>query len=105
MPVRMKWPRLRYPAFLTLEHGSKRLLGESLREIGVLLMVFVPLDGYLRDSKGQPAMIQSAYLRWLNALGSKSNIEILAFGVLGIAFLCVGIKVERDAELAMQEGP
>jgi hypothetical protein len=82
-----------------LEHGRKRLLGESIREIGVLLLVFVPLDGYLRESSGPSRMIQSHYLQWLNVIG-RSNIEILLFAGFGVALLVLGIKVERDAELA-----
>ncbi len=82
-----------------LEHGRKRLLGESIREIGVLLLVFVPLDGYLRQSSGPERVIQSRYLQWLNLIG-RNNIEILLFAGFGIALLMFGIKVERDAELA-----
>jgi hypothetical protein len=90
---------------LRLEHGHKRLLGESIREIGVLLLVFVPLDGYLRISN--PAeRIQSRYLQWLNVIG-RNNVEIIFFALFGIVLLALGIKVERDAELAehaMKEG-
>jgi hypothetical protein len=84
-----------------LEHGRKRLLGESIREIGVLMLVFVPIDGYFRESKGPGRMIESHYLRWLNLIG-RNNFEIAFFAVFGIALLFTGIYVEREAELALE---
>lgn len=93
--------RIALPNGSWLEHGRKRLLGESIREIGVLMLVFVPIDGYIRESKGAGGMIESHYLRWLNLIG-RSNLEIIFFAIFGIALLFFGIHVEREAELALE---
>ncbi|HEX4154513.1 MAG TPA: hypothetical protein VHY48_02755 [Acidobacteriaceae bacterium] len=83
------------------EHGHKRLLGESLREIGVLLLVFVPLDGFLSQNRQAQSMIGSPHLLWLNRFG-KNNIEITLFALIGIFLLVFGIYIEREAELALE---
>lgn len=84
---------------LTLKPGQRRLLGESLREIGVLVLVFVPLDVLLREVRGQPATPFGVpnYLEWLNVL-SRDNWIALLFALLGVAFLSFGIKIENLAE-------
>jgi hypothetical protein len=54
------------------------LIGESLREIGILLLVFVPLDTLLQPN---------APARWSNAV---------IFGVFGFILIVVGIWIEAD---------
>jgi hypothetical protein len=84
-----------------LEHGHKKLLGESLREIGVLLLVFVPLDGFLSQNTHAQTVISSRRLEWLNRVG-KNNIEVLFFAIFGLFLLAFGIYIERAAELALE---
>ena len=83
---------------LNLSSGHRRLLGESLREIGVLLIVFVPLDVSLRDPTKSQQMIDSYYLPWLDHVG-KQTVLVYFFAVFGLILLVLGIKIERDAEV------
>ena len=83
---------------LNLSSGHRRLLGESLREIGVLLIVFVPLDVSLRDQGRSQQMIESHYLLWLNPVG-KQNVLVYFLAFFGLTLLVLGIKIERDAEV------
>jgi hypothetical protein len=77
------------------------MFGESLREIGVLLLVFVPLDGLLRQATQPPISIGTHYLQWLSVFG-KSNIEIFLFAVAGFFLIMLGIRIEHEAELPPQ---
>lgn len=93
---------MRFPG---LKHGHKRLLGESVREIGVLLLVFVPLDGLLRAAAvGDPGPdnFSTPWLGWLNCIG-KSNCAIYSFATLGVAMLIFGISMEHKAEAALAD--
>lgn len=74
---------------------QRRLLGESLREIGVLVLVFVPLDMVLEGGT-QP---DSAYPRWMFWLRwlSTQHWEMLFFAVTGICLVYYGIKIEANA--------
>ena len=74
------------------------MFGESLREIGVLLLVFVPLDGFLRQSGQAPSLIGTHYLRWLNIFG-KSNLELCIYGAGSFFLIMLGIRIEHEAEL------
>jgi hypothetical protein len=71
------------------------LLGESLREIGVLVLVFVPLDMLLR-SRGD---VIYKYPDWVPGSGyiAPQNMTILFFLGLGIAMLYFGIEIEARA--------
>jgi len=59
------------------------LWGESLRELGVLVLVFVPLDVLVEYSKS----------------GQQPDLHhwkiILSFAVLGAVLMIVGVEVER----------
>lgn len=77
---------------------QRRLLGESVREISVLTLVFVPLDmllqGRIDDSSGYPDWM----MHWLRL---QHWVEIL-FAVIGLALLCFGIRIE--AKVHLEEG-
>ncbi len=53
------------------------LWGESLREIGVLLVVFVPLENLIRAGKPN----------WEN---------VVVFSVIGLILILVGTEIERS---------
>lgn len=53
------------------------LWGESVREIGILVLVFVPLD--ILISSGPP--------NWKN---------ILTFAVVGLILIVLGVEIERS---------
>jgi hypothetical protein len=76
---------------------QRRLLGESVREIGVLTLVFVPLDMIL-ESRIQDSASYPDWMFWMRWLRLQDWIEIL-FAVLGIALLYYGIKIEAKAIL------
>jgi hypothetical protein len=77
------------------------MVGESLREIGVLLLVFVPLDGLLRQATQPPISVGTFHFRWLSLFG-KSTLEIGTFAVAGFILIMLGIRIEHEAELALQ---
>jgi hypothetical protein len=54
------------------------LLGETVREIGILLLVFVPLDGMLHTG----------------ALGPGRTVGLICLGIAGFILTYVGILVE-----------
>jgi hypothetical protein len=78
------------------------LLGESLREIGVLVLVFVPLDMVLRENNPD-ANVNPRWMFWLQWLSMAHWIELF-FGVAGIFLLYFGIKIETAATLEEREG-
>jgi hypothetical protein len=57
---------------------QRMMFGESLREIGVLVFVFVPLN-FILDK-------------------SLSHWTVLLFTLMGIFLVLLGVKVESDAE-------
>jgi hypothetical protein len=80
-----------------------RLLGESLRECGVLLLIFAPLD-ILLEARGtmdwHQFCVGSFCVSW-------RHITLVFFAAIGIFLLYFGIKIESEAELvlkALQEG-
>jgi hypothetical protein len=80
------------------------LLGESIREIGVLVLVFVPLDLLLaQGSSGGVMHTQSPWLRWLQWLSPRNWITLF-FAVLGSLLLYLGIRIEGEAILEEKEG-
>src|SRR5271169_2122663 len=76
-----------------------RLLGESLRECGVLVLIFAPLD-ILLEGRGT---IDWHALCWGSFCISWRHIALVFFAVAGIFLLYFGIKIEGEAELALKE--
>ena len=76
-----------------------RLLGESLRECGVLVLIFAPLD-ILLEAKGT---IDWRLLCWQSICISWRHVALVFFAVVGIFLLYYGIKIESEAELALNE--
>jgi hypothetical protein len=76
---------------------ERQLLGESVREIGVLTLVFVPLDmlleGRIQDPPSHPN-----WMFWLNWLRLQHWVEIL-FAVVGVTLPYYGIKIDANAHL------
>jgi hypothetical protein len=76
-----------------------RLLGESLRECGVLVLIFAPLD-ILLEARGTMDWHQfclgSLCISW-------RHITLVFFAAIGIFLLYFGIKIESEAELALKE--
>jgi hypothetical protein len=77
-----------------------KLLGESIREIGVLILVFVPLDIWITPSlkTNEPAFPR--FLAWARFL-SVDHWRILLFAVGGLTVLYYGIKIESRATMAL----
>lgn len=71
----LKWLRLREHMSLAKRRGAEKLLGESAREIGVLMMVFVPLE-----SAFDP--------------GHLTRGEVFAYFALGLALVLAGVWFE-----------
>jgi hypothetical protein len=74
----------------------RKLLGESLREIGVLVLIFVPLNLLI-----SPELKFPLYPHWLNWLGAVMTLEhmvLVFFAVTGVAGLYFGIRIESSAE-------
>jgi hypothetical protein len=72
----------------------RKLLGESLREIGVLVFVFVPLN-MLLESKTNFVLTYPVWLSWLTL--SPDHLVTLFFATAGILLLYYGIKIEAKA--------
>jgi len=73
----------------------RRLLGESVREIGVLTLVFVPLD-MLLEWRTQDKVVYPAWMFWLRWLSIQHWVELL-FAAIGILLLYYGIRIEEKA--------
>lgn len=71
-----------------------KLLGESLREVGVLILVFVPLDGILMTHGERPLH----HPLWFDGAG------VFLFIGLAIIMLYLGIKLETEATVALEAG-
>jgi hypothetical protein len=76
-----------------------RLLGESLRECGVLVLIFAPLD-ILLEARGtidwRQLCLGSFCMSW-------RNVALVFFAVAEIFLLYFGIKIESEAELVLKE--
>ena len=89
--------------FAKLVHG--KIVGETLREIGVLVLVFVPLDVMLEWRFGYvfhyPLWVHGC-LDWLTA----ERFFIFFPTLVAIVMLRLGIKLETEAtvELEAEEG-
>jgi hypothetical protein len=75
---------------------QRKLLGESVREIGVLTLVFVPLGMLLEGRIQDPPKLPG--LDVLDGLVTPAAL------VVGIALLYFGIKIESKACLEDLEG-
>jgi hypothetical protein len=78
---------------------QRQLLGESVREIGVLTLVFVPLDMLLEGKISNPETPNWVF--WLHWMRLQHWIETL-FAVVGVALLYYGIKIEARAQLEQE---
>jgi hypothetical protein len=78
-----------------------KLLGESIREIGVLILVFVPLDIWITPSPRANGPILPHWLEWAGYL-SADHWRILLFAVGGLTVLHYGIKIEARASIEME---
>ena len=76
---------------------QRRLLGESIREIGVLVLVFIPLNISFESKSLQ----ELPYPEWMHFL-SLRNWGLIFFAISGVVLLVLGIKVESKA--ISQEG-
>ena len=85
-----------------MNHIHRRLLGESLREIGVLVLVFVPLDMVLRERTSEP-FVYPPWMFWLRWLSISAWVELF-FGAAGTFLLYYGIKIEARAIEEEQKG-
>jgi hypothetical protein len=76
-----------------------RLLGESLRECGVLVLIFAPLD-ILLEARGtmdwHQLCLGSFCMSW-------RHITLVFFATIGIFLLYFGIRIESEAELVLKE--
>ena len=75
------------------------LFGESLRELGVLVLIFFPLD-ILLESKGS---INWSNVCWGASCLSGRYVVMVFFAIVGIVLLYLGIKIESEAKLALIE--
>jgi hypothetical protein len=86
----------KYKLWVHLDTHQRCLLGESVREIAVLVFVFVPLN-MLLESKGDLKML---YPRWMSGVGqylSPQHGITIFFALAGIALLHFGIRIESKA--------
>ena len=74
-----------------------RLLGASVREIGVLTLVFVPLD-MLLEWKNQDPYVYPTWMFWLQWLTIQHWTELL-FAAIGIFLLYYSIRIEEKGIL------
>jgi hypothetical protein len=77
-----------------------KLLGESIREIGVLILVFVPLDIWITPSPKNSDPVYPCWLAWAHIL-SVDHWRILLFAIGGLTVLYYGIKIESRATIAI----
>jgi hypothetical protein len=73
-----------------------KLLGESIREVGVLILVFVPLDIWITPNSRTAEPVYPGWLTWARFL-SVDHWRILLFAIGGLTVLYYGIKIESRA--------
>jgi len=89
-----------------MDRIEQRLIGESLREIGVLVLVFIPLNVFFEPD----ALKRVSYPSWMQWLPLKDWL-MLFFGFIGFFLIYCGIKLEakcvraekRDARNAVSD--
>jgi hypothetical protein len=69
-----------------------------LRECGVLVLIFAPLD-ILLEAKGT---VDWHVFCWRGVCASWQHIALVFFAVGGIFLLHFGIRIESEAELALK---
>jgi hypothetical protein len=81
-----------------MDSTQRKLLGESIREIGVLILVFVPLDIWITP-KSDLKLVEPVYPFWLSWAHflSVDHWRILLFAIGGLTVLSYGIKIEARA--------
>jgi hypothetical protein len=86
---------------VSMSCSSRKLLGESLREIGVLILVFVPLDTLL-ESRGDT---KANYPQWMSVIPhlSAQHFLTLLFALSGLGLLILGIVIEVKASKEEKE--
>lgn len=73
----------------------RKLLGESIREIGVLVLVFVPLDIVLElHANSVPAYPK--WMAWMHWLSPQHFLTVFC-AVAGVILLSFGIVIEERA--------
>jgi hypothetical protein len=81
-----------------------KLIGESLRELAVLILVFVPLETLLQSNERRADFHYASWtggrLDWL----PPSHAVALFCAVLAIPMLYYGIKMETNATVDLEEG-
>lgn len=76
-----------------------RLLGESVREIGVLILVFVPLDVFFEPSP----LYKMRYPSWVPSSLSVGHWMLIFFAVAGLLLIYSGIKLEQRGIVGEKE--
>jgi hypothetical protein len=77
---------------------ERKLLGESAREIGVLILVFVPLDVWITPRPNGREPSYPGWLAWAPLL-SVDHWMTLLFTVGGLTMIYFGIKIESRSNL------
>jgi hypothetical protein len=82
-----------------------KLLGESMREVGVLLLIFVPLDVIFEWKSTAVFHFPSVLGGWLSWL-TPQRFSVFFFTAVAVVMLYLGIKLETEAtaELEAKEG-
>jgi len=80
---------------ISMDCTHRRLLGESVREIGVLVLVFVPLD-VIVGWHGAGALAYPLWMSWMRWLSPQHFVTVF-FASSGILLLSLGIAVEAKA--------
>jgi hypothetical protein len=75
---------------------QRRLLGESIREIGVLTLVLVPLDIWITPNPRAAEPNYPHWLAWAHLL-TVDHWRILLFAIVGVIVLYYGIRIEAKA--------
>jgi hypothetical protein len=73
----------------------RKLLGESVREIGVLVLVFVPLDVIVGWNSDR-VLSYPNWMSWMEWLSPQHFITVF-FALSGIILLTFGIIIEAKA--------
>ena len=73
----------------------RKLLGESVREIGVLVLVFVPLD-VIVGWHAEGALAYPPWMSWMRWLSPQHFVTVF-FALSGILLRSFGIVIEARA--------
>jgi hypothetical protein len=78
-----------------------KLLGESMREVGVLVLIFVPLDLMFEWKSTKVFHYTPCLNGWLDWL-TPQLLSLIFFTVAAIVMLYLGIKVETEATVELE---